>query len=294
MTTSSRLWQDKEVHLGGMKFHYLDWGTGVANQPAMVLLHGGGQDAHSWDEFSARIRNEYHVYALDQRGHGDSDWAAEPAGYGRENHFQDISGFVDALGLDKFVLIGLSMGGLNGIYFTARRPEKVRAFVIVDVGPQVGGERRENRQSFASIEEFDSFEAAVEEAHRFNPRRPIEQLRERLGFRLRQWPNGKWRPKQDMRRRVQETPEDAQRRQEEGWADLKRIACPTLLVRGAESPVLAPEVAGRMVETIADCELVTVADAGHTVPGDQPQAFYDAVAAWLTKKAISPATVTTR
>jgi hypothetical protein len=90
--------------------------------------------------------------------------------------------------------------------------------VIVDVGPQIGGERREERQSFASIQEFDSFDAAVEEAHRFNPRRPIEQLRERLGFRLRQWPDGKWRPKQDMRRRVPATPEDAPGRQEEGGA----------------------------------------------------------------------------
>ena len=296
MATNVKLWQDKEVRIGGLKFHYLDWGSGETHLPPMLLLHGGGQDGHSWDEFSARIRDQHHVYALDQRGHGDSDWAPDPSGYGRTHHFQDISGFVDTLGLGPFVLIGLSMGGGNAIYFAARRPEKVRALVIVDIGPQVGRERREEpqAQNFANIEEFDSFEAAVEAAHRFNPRRPLEQLRERLGFRLRQWPDGLWRPKQDRRRRVQETPEDAQQREAEAWADLKRITSPTLIVRGAESPVLSPEIAQRMVETMAGCELVTVEKSGHTVPGDNPEGFYAAVTAWLAKKRISPASPSAR
>src|SRR3972149_6168321 len=117
MATDVRLWQDKEARISGLKFHYLDWGVQGGERPPMLLLHGGGQDGHSWDEFSARIRDLYHVYALDQRGHGDSDWAPDPSGYGRTHHFQDISGFVDMLSLDSFVLVGLSMGGANAIYF---------------------------------------------------------------------------------------------------------------------------------------------------------------------------------
>jgi esterase len=292
MATEVRPWLDKEIRISGLKFHYLDWVHEGTQLPTMLLLHGGGQDGHSWDEFSARIRDQYHVLALDQRGHGDSDWAPEPSEYSREHHFGDISGFVDSLRLDPFVLIGLSMGGSNAMHFTANRPEKVRGLVIVDIGPEVGRERRDEAQAqnFSRIEEFDSFEEAVEAAHRFNPRRPIEQLRERLGFRLRQWPDGKWRPKQDLRRRVAEAPQDAEQRQQEAWADLKRIACPTLIVRGAESPVLSAEVAQRMVETMADCALITVERSGHTVPGDNPEGFYAAVTQWLAKRAMPAAT----
>ncbi len=275
-------WQDREITVKGMKFHYLDWGNDTS-KPTMLLLHGGAQDAHSWDEFSERMQNSYHVIALDQRGHGDSDWAEDPmTGYTREAHFEDISGFIDALALPPFLLIGLSMGGQNSVYFTARRGEKVRGLVIVDSGPEPSPEGVEELQRFASIEEFDSFEDAVEKAHKFNPRRPVEQLRERFGYRLCQGEDGRWRPKHDMRHRSESMKKEMETRSpEEAWEDLKRITCPTLVVRGAESKVLKAEVAQKMSQVMSNCKTVDVERAGHTVPGDNPEGFYEAVSEWL-------------
>lgn len=285
MSTQVKKWQDKQLIIEGMRFHYLEWGTEAAelDKPVMLLLHGGAQDAHSWDEFSERMRHSYRVLALEQRGHGDSEWAEDPkTGYTKECHFIDISGFVEILKLPPLVLIGLSMGGQNAVYFTARRQDKVRALVIVDSGPEASPEGVEELQRFAGIEEFDSFEEAVEKAHQFNPRRPIEQLRERLGYRLRRHADGKWRPKHDMRHRTKEVMESLQRPSpEEAWEDLQMITCPTLVVRGAESKVLKAETADKMAEVMSNCKMVEVARAGHTVPGDNPEGFYSAVSQWL-------------
>ena len=285
-----RKWHDKEIVINGLKFHYLDWGDDTSkpfdsaqDEPLMLLLHGGAQDGHSWDEFSERMQDKYHVIAFEQRGHGDSDWADDPmTGYTREAHFGDISGFVDALDLPPLILLGLSMGGQNAAYFTARRREKVRALVIVDSGPEFSEEGAKELQRFAGIEEFDSFEDAVEKAHNFNPHRPIEQLRERLGYRLRQGEDGKWRPKHDMRHRTEAIQKEMERRSpEEAWEDLKKITCPTLVIRGAESKVLMAETAQKMSEVMSNCKTVDVEKAGHTVPGDNPEGFFKAVSEWL-------------
>ena len=91
-----------------MSFHYLEWGQ--PGNPLIVMLHGGSQQAHSWDFVSLPLSEDYHIIALDQRGHGDSDWAAD-GDYTVEAHQGDIDGFVAALGLSNFHLIGHSMAG---------------------------------------------------------------------------------------------------------------------------------------------------------------------------------------
>src|SRR3989338_3427086 len=117
-----------------MRFHYLDWGN-EGKQP-LLFLHGGLQTAHSWDFVALSLRPHFHIRALDQRGHGDSDWAPD-GDYSREAHRTDIYGLTKALDLKDFVLIGLSMGGMNSIVYTATHPERVKALVIVDVGPEI-------------------------------------------------------------------------------------------------------------------------------------------------------------
>ena len=108
--------EDRYVDVDGLKLHYLDWGGD--GKPKMLCLHGAAQNAHMWDFTALAYCDRYHVLSLDQRGHGDSGWAPDED-YGRDAHQRDISGFVEALGLDNFVLVGLSMGGSNAIAYTA-------------------------------------------------------------------------------------------------------------------------------------------------------------------------------
>ncbi len=273
----TNLYQDCTVTLRGLSFHYLDWGT--EGKPPFVCLHGGAQTAHSWDDFAPVVRGDYHIYALNQRGHGDSDWAAD-GDYSRQTQSDDVSAFVSALGLPPFILTGLSMGGINAITYTARHAETVRALIIVDVGPEIERRGRENIQGFISgIDELDSFEAFVERAHRFNPRRSLDNLRQRLSHNLKQLPSGKWTWKFDQKRLSAGVRSDIG---PEGlWEDVRQIRCPTLIVRGGESDILAPEAAERMQAAIPNSRIVVVPGAGHSVMGDNPEGFAAAVQDFL-------------
>ena len=273
----SNLYQDHMLTLRGLRFHYLDWGS--EGKPPFVLLHGGAQTAHSWDDFAPVVRGDYHVYALDQRGHGDSEWAAD-GDYSRQTQCEDVAAFVSALQLAPFILAGLSMGGINAITFTARYPEKVRALVIVDVGPEIEIQGRENIQQFTRIDELDSFEAFIERAHRFNPRRSPENLRQRLSHNLKQLPSGRWTWKFDQKRlgagsRSGIGPEGL-------WEDVRKIHCPTLIIRGGESDILTPEAANRLQAAIPNSRLTVVPGAGHSVMGDNPPGFNAAVQEFLS------------
>ena len=279
MTTATRYFTDKEMIVGQMRLHYLDWGN--EGKPPMVLLHGGSQTAHSWDEFSLAMRGDYHVFALDQRGHGDSDWSKRRI-YTLRAHLRDVSGFVNGLGLKKFVLVGLSMGGMNSIVYSATHPERIERLVIVDVGPEVMRKGTESIRRFTRADTMPTFDAFVERAHKFNPRRPMEQLRERLTWNLRQLPDGRWTWKYDHRRSGGRQREEGRRR-DVLWSYVRRIKAPTLLVRGAQSDILAPAAAKNVQKAIPGCILTVVENAGHTVPGDNPPAFAAAVRAFLPR-----------
>ena len=271
------LYQDHTLTLGGLNFHYLDWGA--AGKPPFVLLHGGAQTAHSWDDFAPVVRTDYHVYALDQRGHGDSDWAPD-GDYHRTTHCKDVAAFVSTLDMGPHLLVGLSMGGINSITYTARYPERVRALVIVDVGPEIETKGRENIQDFVSgIDELDSFEAFVERAHTFNPRRSLDNLRQRLSHNLKQQPNGKWSWKFDQTRRRDGAQSGLN--PDELWEDVRKIQCPTLIVRGGESDILSPQAAERLQAAIPNSRLSVVSGAGHSVMGDNPDGFAQAVQEFL-------------
>jgi pimeloyl-ACP methyl ester carboxylesterase len=275
MFMAKRGFTDHFIKVGKMRFHYLDWGN--KGKQVMLLLHGGSQTAHSWDEFSQAMRRDYHVIALDQRGHGDSDWSKSGL-YGVRSHMRDIHGFVKALGLRKFVLVGLSMGGRNSIVYSAMHPERVDRLVVVDVGPEIMKKGIESIQRFSRrADVLPTFADFVKRAHEFNPRRPIAQLRDRLRWNLRKLPDGRWTWKYDRRFRGGRS----RAGQEDLWPFVRRIKAPTLLVRGAQSDILSPQSAKKTAKAIKNCRLVEVPKAGHTVPGDNPPAFAAAVRAFL-------------
>ncbi len=197
MTSTTQDFTDHYVQVGSLKMHYLDWGNHGA--PQMLLLHGGSQSAHSWDEFSRNMRSDFHVIALDQRGHGDTDWSPRCI-YTLRAHLRDITSFVKLVGLKQFVLVGLSMGGMNSYAYTAIHPQEVSRLVIVDVGPDMMKKGGDAIRRFTKVQRLPSFEAFVERSLKYNPLRTEEQIRDRLSHHLREYPGGNWGWKWDHRR----------------------------------------------------------------------------------------------
>jgi pimeloyl-ACP methyl ester carboxylesterase len=274
--------RDATVSANGLSFHYVEWGDAKAEP--LLCLHGITQTAHSWDEVADALASDYRVICLDQRGHGDSDWA--PNGeYNRQAMAGDVDAVSDALGLSKFLLCGMSMGGINSITFTAAHPAKVRALVIVDVSPEVKVEGVQNIRSFIQAsDELPTFEAFVERAHQFNPRRSLDNIRSRLSHNLKQLPNGNWTWKYDKALRSGERGFQAS-----GlltlWDDVAKIRCPTLIVKGAESDILSGESATEMQTAIPGSALAVIPGAGHSVMGDNPEAFVREVRPFLRQHA---------
>ena len=271
--------REREIRLGGLRFHYLEWGDPAA--PPLVLLHGFAGHARSWDHVAEPLAGRFRVLALDQRGHGDSDRAPD-GDYTVKTMAGDLARFVDALCPDRFRLVGLSMGGRISIAYAAAHPERVERLVLVDIGPEVAPEGLARiRTTVSSVpEEIDSEEQAYRLLRAAAPRYAEPLLRHRLRHSFNRLPSGKlaWKYDKVLRDQTRQRTRDIPNL----WPDLKRIASPTLIVRGAESDVLSPEIAKRMSEALKDVRLIEIADAGHTVPGDQPDAFIKAIRAFLT------------
>lgn len=278
-------WQDEVVDVAGMKIHYLDWGS--KGKRPLLLLHGGMQSAHTWDLIAVAMKRDFHVVAMDLRGHGDSDWSAD-ANYAHAAHMGDILGLIEHLGWDTLSLIGLSMGGLAAMHLAAEHSEKLDALVIVDVGPVLNTSGVGRIANFVSgPRELDSIDDFVKRALEYNPRRRPEQLRYSLTHNLRQLENGKWTWKYDPRfgmRPAQAGQQAPPTDFSELWDKLRKIECPTLVVRGGESDVLPEETALKMQATIPECRLVTVPNAGHTVPQDNAAGFLAEVRPFLEER----------
>ena len=270
--------REREIRLGGLRFHYLEWGDSGASP--LVLLHGFGSHARSWDHVALALTDRFRVLALDQRGHGDSDRARD-GDYTVKSMVGDLEAFADALCPGRFSLVGLSMGGRISIAYTASHLRRVARLALVDIGPEIAPEGLARIRTTVSNapEELKSEEQAYRLLRAAAPRYSEPLLRHRLKHSFNRLPNGKltWKYDKVLRDQTRERTRDIPNL----WPDLARITRPTLIVRGAESDVLSSDIAKRMLETLKDGRLVEVPDAGHTVPGDQPKAFIKVVRAFL-------------
>ena len=275
---------ERRFDTGELELGYLDWGPSDA--PPVILLHGFAQNAHSWDYTALALGQMYRVISLDARGHGDSDWA-DDADYSTAAHQRDLDRFIEQFDSVTVTLVGLSMGGRSSYVYASRRPENVRGLVIVDSGPtwpkadraRLSGGRR--IMDFVTLpDELDTWEEFVERIHQYNPRRSVQEVRDTLIHKVRQAPNGKWTWKYDRVLRDPHRPREVVPADEQ-WRRIEAISCPTLLVRGAESDILAQETAAEMAVRMQDCKVVEVEGAGHLVPGDNPRQFVAVVSGWL-------------
>ena len=262
---------DHTVSLHGQRFHYTEWGPPAA--PPVVLLHGITGHARTWDDEARLLAERRRVLALDQRGHGDSDPAPD-GDYGDDALLGDLDAFVHALGLGRVSLLALSLGGRVAINYAGRYPAQVERLVVVDIGPEIApaGRARVGTLMATAPERFASIEDVITHMRANAPRYTDAMLRHRVQHAVRPLPGGgfTWKYDRALRDAIRQgrlrVPADL-------WPQWRAIACPTLLVRGAESDVLSDETAKRMIDALPAARLVVVPDAGHTVPGDQPAAF---------------------
>jgi len=269
--------EDHQVIIGSLRFHYLDWG---GDGPPLLFLHGGGLNAHTWDVVCVMLRDRYHCIALDQRGHGDSEWSPV-VDYAVETQLGDVEGFIQQLRIENPVLIGQSMGGLNSIAYAVRHSHEMKGLVVVDVGPEINPAGTQRIREFASTPELDSPEAFLERAVKFNPLRNPAVLKRSLYYNLRQTPTGKWALKHDQRRASEEAAKIGTVQRERLALQIPGISCPALIVRGALSDVLTDDSAERFAHSLRKGRWVRVENAGHNLQGDNPSGLIDVLLPFL-------------
>src|SRR5213594_1102179 len=246
----------RSVEVGGLRLSFLEWG--MSGRPALCFLHGGSAHAHWFDLVTPAFAERFHVVSLDQRGHGESQWA-EPPAYATE----DFAG----------ALVGHSMGGHNAMAFAAWHPDRVSRLVIVDSRPTIPPDRLDRmhaRGHRAPRLHPDPDSAA--RAFRLLPRETVavpELLRHLAleGFVER---GGGWVYRFDPACNGSRSPVDA-------CPLLGRIQAPTLIVRAELSPVLPPELDARLRAEIPAAPLVEITGAYPPLVMERPAAFVHAI-----------------
>lgn len=249
---------------------------GRAGPAPLCFLHGGAAHAHWYDLVAPAFADRFHVLALDQRGHGESDWASPPA-YATEDFASDLLAMMDALNWRRTTLVGHSMGGHNAMAFSAWHPERVAALVILDSRPAIPPERlhRMHERGRRPRRHHATEESAVR-AFRLRPpdTKAAPEFLAHVGRAGIVKHAAGWGYRFDPACYGERHPHDA-------WPLLERITAPTLLARAELSPVLTPEMAQRMLDAIPDASLTIIPGAYHHLTLDAPTAFVPALDAFL-------------
>ncbi len=267
------------IVLRRLRFHFLEWGSPHA--PPIVLLHGGHQSAHSWDLVSLHLARHYRVLALDQRGHGDSEWARDVV-YSNHEMSLDAEAFIAAMGLDRPVLIGHSMGGRNAMLLTRRSPALLGRLVIVDVGPELSEKGRAAIAGFVQQnQEFDDLEHFVRNVRQYDPYRSREHIERTVKYNMLERADGKYVSKCDSNPRRLGIVRASGPRENITLQEAAGFDLPVLLVRGANSNILAQDAAERFVAALPRGTLTTVPECGHNVHGQNTLGFIQALDLFL-------------
>lgn len=263
--------RDLFVEANGLRHHLLV--RGAPSSPAVMMIHGLAGQAHTFDGIAPRLAERFHVYCLDVRGRGESEWGP-PDGYHTDNYVADLEAVRSALSLESFALVGTSMGGLISMNYAARHPGNVSRVVLNDIGPEIdpAGLQRIVAYVGHAPEAFADMKAVVKYyRENYGPMLGAvsdDQVAEFAKWNVRKSDTGLhvWKMDPAVRAMTPRPPE------EDPWSVAKRIAAPVLVVRGAESDVLSADVAARMAEVIPDCRIVEVPGVGHAPMLTEPAA----------------------
>jgi pimeloyl-ACP methyl ester carboxylesterase len=270
----------------GLRLHYVAWGDPAA--PPVLLIHGGRDHARNWDAVAARLHDRYRLYAVDLRGHGDSDWAPGSQ-YSLPEFVADVAAFADQLGRDPLPVVGHSLGGAVSLQYAGVFPERVaRVCAIEGLGPRIGGRRAAHlrmRDWVAQIRDFEqrrprhykSIEDAVARMREANPHLTPEMAEHLTTHGVRRHEDGSYTWKFDNYVRLHSPYEFNSEDAREIW---NQIRCPVLLVRGDEGRAKDPEEDGK-ASAFHRYRSVQITGAGHWVHHDQLDAFMDELEPFL-------------
>ncbi len=247
----------------------LVWGEGT---PEIVLLHGGAQNAHTWDTVALALGRP--LVAIDLPGHGHSDGGALGS-FGLDANATDVAVAVRALAPDAGLLAGMSLGGLTSIALAGIAPELERRLVLVDVTPGVNQDKASAITAFVNgPESFADFDEILARTVEFNPTRSESSLRRGILHNAVQRDDGSWvwryaRFRSDeplLSGDAEPTVPDFGAL----WDTLATTTMPLMLVRGAESPVVDDADVAELRRRRPDVRVEVVTDAGHSIQGDKP------------------------
>ena len=252
---------------GGQEVSALVWGTG---SPELVLIHGGAQNAHTWDTVALALDTP--LVAFDLPGHGHSSHRADHA-YWPADNAAAIEVAMRELAPDARVIVGMSLGGLTSLALADRAPDLVRKLVLVDVTPGVNREKSTAIANFIDGPEyFTSFDEILERTVLFNPTRSESSLRRGILHNAVEDDDGRWRWRYDLPRRGSGEGESGSIMPglDDLWEAAGRVKVPFLLVRGSTSPVVDDEDVAELARRNPDARVIVVEGAGHSIQGDKP------------------------
>ena len=241
------------------------WGDGP---PSLVLLHGGAQNAHTYDTLALAMGGA--LAAFDLPGHGHSD-GPSAAGIDPAAHADDIAVAISALCAPRVTLVGMSLGGLVAIELADRHPHLVERLVLIDITPGVTREKSSHITDFINGPPgFASFDELLERTIAFNPTRSVSSLRRGILHNAVQLDDGTWVWRWARHRTLGEGRVSAPPASDL-WQAIARIEVPLMLVRGmAAGSVVDDADEARLLELQPGALIERVEGAGHSVQGDQP------------------------
>jgi esterase len=267
---------DRFVTVNGLRIHFLDWGN--AGRPPLILIHGIARHAHTFDHIAPHFARDYHVLAIDMRGHGDSSW--DPRGdYLVEDHVKDLEGLVRQLKLTHITMLGNSTGGRVVQVFAGMHPDLVTKLIVEDVGPQrpediaSGFARRVQQEAngWAGEEEL------VQQLLKENRGVAESWVRNYAHFGIKARGDGRFVWKRDPNLVKGFVPTDL-------WSSVRRITSPTIYILGGKSTIVPADTQQELKKALRDCEIATMPGLGHYPDVEDPPGFLAIADRFLSRK----------
>ena len=268
---------DRFISANGLRIHYLEWGT--SDKQPLIMLHGIGRIAHAFDHIAPHFASQYHVIAVDMRGHGDSSWDPKGA-YLVEDYVKDIEGLAQQLRLRNIVIWGNSTGGRVAQVFAGLHSDLVSAVISEDVGPERPREiadgmtarlRREDEQGWASEDELFAQQKAG------NPRTGDEILRAYVHYGSKPRADGRIIWKRDPAIGNGFVPTEL-------WRFVREIKSPIIYILGGRSTIVPAATQEELRKVLSQAEIVTIPGAGHYPSEESPVEFLGVVDKFLARK----------
>jgi pimeloyl-ACP methyl ester carboxylesterase len=269
---------DRNVTINELKLHYLDWGT--EGRRPHVLLHGITGNSHNWDNFAPKWAEAGWVLALDQRGHGESDWTKE--GYPVQSFASDLYEFARRLNLAPFDATGHSLGARNLIAFAGDHSDMISHLLLSDCGPELPreGARNVNRRVGGRPNFFRTWEEAETYYKEAFPNYSQEHREHTMRHALRTNYSSQlvWKADPELfwitgSFGLTEVPYL--------WAQCAKITCKTLILHGEKSEVLTPEILDRMLSVMPNAKVHHFKGASHNLLMDAPEKYTQVVRDFL-------------